>query len=236
MAAGGAAMFGDRTAAKHPRSRRRPHASPPAAGSASVDDFLTDAAAERLSRGLARGDPAALATLYELRFDWMISLLQRSTRRDESFAMDCAQDAWMRVARTPARCASAVALDAWLRRVALSAALDRLRSDAARRVREAEAVRVSDGVRSPSALAHALESIESVRDALDRAMMRSSPDDRGMLLMRFRAGMTLGQIGAACGLGAAAVDSRLRRLLAAMKDEHATQVRARERVGTKEEK
>jgi len=219
MAAGAAATIGDRTTAGASRIRHRTHASAPAvARTASVHDALSDAAADRLSRALARGDSAALASLYELRFEWMLTLLRRSTRRDESFAMDCAQDAWMRVARAPARCTSAAALDAWLRRVALSAALDRLRSDAARRVREAEAARVSDGVRAPSALADALASIESVRDALERAMARCSPDDRGLLVMRFRAEMTLGQIGAACGLGAAAVDSRLRRLIGALKE------------------
>lgn len=185
-----------------------------------MEALLTDAAAQRLSDGIARGDPTALAELYETRFDWMLDLVMRTTRRDESFALDCAQDAWMRVARGPVRCASAASLDAWLRRVALTAALDRVRSDAARRAREFE---VGDRARRQTAefvdeVEGTLESIDSVKEALSLALERCGSDDRALLLMRFRAGMTLGQIAAACGLGAAAVDSRLRRLLASMRE------------------
>lgn len=169
---------------------------------------LDDAAAQRMTHGIVQGDSAALASLYEARFDWMLILIQRTTRRDESFALDCVQDAWLRIARSPVRCANAAALDGWLRRVALSAALDRVRSDAARRMRE---------VTAASEIRSALAAIESLQGELRAALAQCSTDDRGLLLMRYRAGMTLAQIGAACGLGAAAVDSRLRRLLISLR-------------------
>lgn len=171
---------------------------------------LTDSAVRTLSDRLVKGDPAALAELYEARFDWMLAMLMRLTRRDESFTLDCVQDAWLRIARAPLRVPCVGALDAWLRRVAVSAALDRLRSDAARRLRERRVAHTE--VRST------LQSIESLRAALLAAVEQSDGEARGLLLMRFRAGMTLAQIAAACGIGAAAVDSRLRRLLGSLQD------------------
>jgi len=179
---------------------------------------LTDTSARRLSAALVRGDTAALGRLYDSRFDWMLAMLMHATRRDESFALDCAQDAWIRVARSPVECAGTAALDAWLRRVALSAALDRLRSDAARRLREMEAAaRASAHTAFVADLEQSLQSIDSVREALASALERCGEDERGLLLMRFRAGMTLGQIAAACGVGAAAVDSRIRRTLESLR-------------------
>jgi len=177
---------------------------------------LTDATVRRLTHRLVLGDASALAVLYEARFNWMLMLLQRTTRRDESFSLDCAQDAWLRVARAPVCCESAAMLDAWLRRVALSAALDRVRSDAARRLREITHARVH-AHEAASELHSMLQSIDSLSDALGKALDRCGSDERGVLLMRFRAGMTLGQIAASCGVGTAAIDSRLRRLLSSLR-------------------
>jgi len=170
---------------------------------------LSDEDARRLSRGLVHGDAASLAELYSARFEWTVALVIGATRRDESFALDCVQDAWLRVARAPVCCEGARALDAWLRRVALSAALDRLRSDAARRWRESRAMldEATDSLRS----------IDSVRAALDAALDQCACEERGLLFMRFRAGMTVRQIAAACGLGDASVDSRLRRLISSLR-------------------
>ncbi|MBX3355813.1 MAG: sigma-70 family RNA polymerase sigma factor [Phycisphaeraceae bacterium] len=172
--------------------------------------ILSDEDAKRLCQGMLAGTPSALADLYGARFDWMVSFISSTTRRDEAFALDCVQDAWLRIAGAPASCESAASLDAWLRRVALSAALDRLRSDASRRLRESRA--------AVTELRDSLRTIESVRAALDSAMDQCAPDERGLLLMRFRAGMTVRQIAAACGLGAAAIESRLRRTIASMRE------------------
>ncbi len=171
---------------------------------------LSDSDARRLGRALLAGDGAALAELYDARFEWMVSLIQACTRRDEAFALDCVQDAWLRIARAPARFDGAAALDAWLRRVALSAALDRLRSEASRRLRESKA--------AAAELRGSLRSIDSVRAALDSALDQCASEEHGLLFMRFRAGMSVRQIAAACGLGAAAVDSRLRRVLASLRE------------------
>jgi len=170
---------------------------------------LSDDEAQRLTQGLMAGDPTALAELYETRFEWMVELVVRGTRRDESFALDCVQDAWMRVARAPVRVDSVAALDAWLRRVALSAALDRIRCDASRVLREARVAAVEVDA--------SIQSIEAARAALHTALAQCAGEERSLLLMRFRAGMTVRQIAAACGLGAASVDSKLRRLLASLR-------------------
>lgn len=170
----------------------------------------TDELARSLSARLARGDADALAALYESRFDWMVGLLARVTRRDDSFVLDCAQDAWIRIASRPVPCPDAARLDAWLRRVALSCALDRLRSDASRVLRERSSA-------LPEAIEASIEGIESAQ----RALASADAESTGLLLMRYRAGMTVRQIGRAIGLGPAAAESRLRRALERVRSEQA---------------
>lgn len=194
--------------------------------------LLDDHAAASLSTRMVAGETEALGALYEARVDWMIALLARTIRRDESFVHDCVQDAWLRIARQPVRCPTVAALDGWLRRVALSAALDRLRSEGARRLRErATAGRDRRGRELGSArstidpshgAAHERRTLTATLDAIEslhRALDRSGAEERGLLLLRYRAGLTIAQIGATLGVGAAAVDSRLRRALGALRDE-----------------
>lgn len=187
-------------------------------------ESLSDSDARRWSDAIVDGDAMALASLYDARFEWMRRVLERATKRDEPFVLDCVQDAWLRVAQRPVRCSSAASLDAWLRRVALSAALDRVRADASRRWREVAVARerpdaAPDSNRSRAeSLARQVESIDSVRTALHHALDSVDARDHALLVMRFRAGMTLSQIAAACGLGAAAVDSRLRRAMHRLKE------------------
>ncbi len=223
---------------------------------------------DALTARLVAGDPDALAALYEAHFDRMVATIRRIARRDESFALDCAQDAWIRIARHPVRCPTAAALTAWLRRVAISAVLDRLRSDASRRLRElawaapapsdrgerwsrrapprdpiddrandprrdraegwpkrstrsrARTLASADAIPTSDA-AEAIEMIESIersQRALRMALESSAADVGSLLILRFRAGLTIAQIGGLLGLGPAAVDSRLRRAIRRLRD------------------
>ncbi len=131
----------------------------------------------------------------------------RRLGRRRDLAEDAAQEAWMRVARGPRACRDGASLDAWLRRVVRSAAIDLLRSELSRRAREQ---RVAAGRPEAVAFLEDLELLEEIRR--DLALIGGiSDDERAALELRARAGATLSQLGLLLGIGPAAVDSRLRR-------------------------
>ncbi|MBL9121756.1 MAG: sigma-70 family RNA polymerase sigma factor [Phycisphaerae bacterium] len=163
-----------------------------------------DAWAARVSAGIAAGSRESLGHLYGAKFDLLLTTVMRATRRDESFALDCVQDAMIRVATRIERMPSAASLDAWLRRVVLSAALDRLRkerSDASRAV--------AAGAQRPTRLADPVDEIATELSRLDHMLH----EDRGLLRLRYVAGLTLQQLAEHLGLAPTAVDSRLRRIV-----------------------
>lgn len=181
-----------------------------------------DVWARRVSAAIAGGSREALGQLYEAKFELLFLTARERTRRDESFALDCVQDAMMRVATSLPRLDSMAALDAWLRRVVLTAALDRLRAEsvhqtAIRELSQRERLGESglgDGGASPQArasLAH--DRIGAIEEEL-AALAIMHPDDRGLLSLRFVRGLTLPQLASHLGLAPAAIDSRIRRLLA----------------------
>jgi RNA polymerase sigma factor (sigma-70 family) len=178
------------------------HASDP--GDSAVRSTPTtdeDAWAARVSAGIAAGSRESLGSLYEAKFDLLYRTVRSFTRRDESFALDCVQDAMIRVATTMRRIETIATLDAWLRRVVLSAALDQLRRERAMRDRELT-----------RSLGSEEQHIAPIAD-IEREIARLDAGDRGLLRLRFAGGLTLRQIAEHLGLSSNAVDSRLRRLL-----------------------
>lgn len=162
--------------------------------------------AECTARAVA-GDRAAYEALFRMRCAFVEAEAARRLGRRRDLVDDVAQDAWLRVARGPRRCPDAASLDAWLRRVVRSAAIDLLRSELARRAREERAA-----MERPEAVAFLedLELLEQIRrDAA--AIGGISADERAALELRARADATLAQLARWLGIGEAAVDSRLRR-------------------------
>ncbi len=163
-----------------------------------------DARALRLSSSMVQGDRQALAELFE----WRCALVEvqalRSMGARSALAPDAAQEAWLRVARTPVVCSTLAALDSWLRRVTASAAVDLLRSDLARRVRER---RVARSRQEACAFLQDAAHLEVARHVL----LELSATDRSLLELRARTQATLVQMARAVGLGPAALESRLRR-------------------------
>jgi RNA polymerase sigma factor (sigma-70 family) len=96
---------------------------------------------------------------------------------------------------------SAVALDAWLVRAALSAALDRIKSEVARARREAQ------HVNAPGFNEHALA--QQLRAEIDRL----EPDDRDAITLRYVHGRSLDAVAVVLGIGSKAAESRVRRAL-----------------------
>lgn len=166
---------------------------------------LDDEWARSVSKRVAAGSRDALESLYAARFERLFRMIRSMTRRDDDFAIDCVQDAWLRVVRSLPALDSLDALDRWLARAAVSAALDRLRTDAARRRREL--------AHETSTTASDEPAIELLRSELRRLGER----DRTILDLRFRGGLSLQELGAALGIGMKSAEMRLRRALARLR-------------------
>jgi DNA-directed RNA polymerase specialized sigma24 family protein len=165
-----------------------------------------DARALRLSSHMVQGDRQALAELFEWRIELVEAQAWRSLGAHHALAPDAAQEAWLRVARAPVVCSTLPALDSWLRRVTASAAVDLLRADLARKVRER---RVARSRQEACAFLQDAAHLESARAVLAEL----SPTDRSLLELRARTESTFVQLARAVGLGPAALESRLRRAI-----------------------
>jgi len=166
-----------------------------------------DALVARCTARMVDGDRAAYETIFRTRCDFVERESARRLGRRQDLADDVAQETWLRIARRPLAFASAPALDAWLRRVVRSAAIDMLRSELARTTRESavargrdEAVRFLDDY-------ELLESLRSEIESLDGL----TPDERAMFEWKARTDATTARLAAWLGIGHAAVDSKLRR-------------------------
>lgn len=170
-----------------------------------------------LIRAIASGDIEAFARFYRRWFGPMFIMARRCAGRDESFCLDVVQDSMMRVIRSIRPMNDEVAVERWLHVVVKTCALDMLRRERRRRVREQRSK-----ARSPKLDA------SSSNDALElehriawlRDQIARLPSEQAHLLsLRFRFGWTLSQIGRAVGLKPGAVDGRLTRALATLREQ-----------------
>lgn len=166
------------------------------------DEWARDVSAE-----VAAGSRRALEALYEATFDDLLRYVRDRTRRDDAFALDCVHDAWLRVVDGMPPLSTRAALDGWLRRAALSAALDRLRRDHRRVARERSALQPTTA-----------DEPTDLREALARDLRALSPDDRDVLDLRFRRGLSLFALAEALGIGMKAAEMRLRRALGKLRE------------------
>lgn len=168
---------------------------------------LDDAAAAALTARMAAGDSSAYEALFRARCVLVEAEAARRLGRRRDLADDVAQEIWLRVARAPRACPGAASLDAWLRRIVRSAAIDLLRSELARVVRERS---VAMSREEAVAFLQDIEVLEQARrDAADIAGI--SPEERSIFELQVRTGATLDRIAGWLGVGRAALDSRLRR-------------------------
>jgi len=172
-----------------------------------VTDRRVDLPSETRTRttAVASGDTEAFAQFFNEWFDWMGREAARLSGRNDAFCADIVQDSMMRVIRSLKPFDAADDLRRWLRVVVRSCVYDRLRADARRRARDHAAGRAAS--RQPDA-----ELQERIR-WLEQELQSIGDVNADLLLMRYRFGWTLQQIGAAVGLKTGAVDGRLRRLL-----------------------
>ena len=169
-----------------------------------------DADAHALTVAITRGDREALGQLFDRYYTMMLNECRKSSGTNSILAEDAAQEAWLRVARRPVECSSAGQLAAWLRKVAMSASIDLLRSELARRVRERAVSRTNDeAVR----FLDDHDRLEEARIALI-SLERDTSDGALLLALRTRSEVTVAQLAKSLGIGASALDSKLRRAAA----------------------
>jgi RNA polymerase sigma-70 factor (ECF subfamily) len=172
----------------------------------------TDTAAQADLLDRARtGEREAFAELVERHHAELVRIAFAITG-DFDASRDSAQLAWIKAwqrlpsIREPGR------LRAWLIAIAANEARQHVRAHRRRQVREiAPAGR--DELAGPTTITSA--------DRLDlgAALVRLGPDERGLLAMRYLAGLSAEEIGLATGLTASGVRTRLSRLIARLREE-----------------
>lgn len=170
-----------------------------------ADNLSEDAWARQCTAGLARGVRSAYEALFVARCALVEAEAARRLGRRRDLVDDVAQETWLRVARGPRRCGSAVSLDAWLRTIVRSAAIDMLRSELARRCRERSVSRAE-----ATTFVEDVELLEALRCEGASALGLTS-EERWMLELRVRTGATMEQLAGWIGIGRGALDSKLRR-------------------------
>lgn len=164
---------------------------------------------EQLTRAVARGDRAALASFYESWFDRCYAAARRLTGRDEAFCLDVVQEAMLRVVRSIRPIASEGALASWMESVVRTAAIDLLRKESRRSARELHARGTGP---EPPTLAAAAIGAEQTAWAADA--VASLPEaDRVLLTERVIRNGTLRDAGAVAGMSGDAAHGRIRRAL-----------------------
>jgi len=173
---------------------------------------LSDSTRELCTR-IASGDTEALSRFYEQQFDFMYACARRFSGRDESACLDIVHDAMLRVIRSiPRTFDTEPELRAWLSRVVRSCALDMLRAEARRRIRDRNSSRHES---AHDSLADDLdERIAWLRREIEAQTMETAT----LIRLRHALGWTLARIGRAFNLSPGAVDGRINRALSTMRD------------------
>lgn len=158
--------------------------------------------AKGLTSRIAKGDSEAFTLLYEKWFDRMVGMAIASTDCDEAFAADAAQDAFVKLIRNPVVLENDRALTSYLRKLVITSAYDRLKSEKRRAVRENDRPAPAGGTPDRTRLGEVEEAI---------SLMETEQAD--LLIARFRFGWTLARIGERFNLATGAVDGRIGRLV-----------------------
>lgn len=168
---------------------------------------LDDAAAALITARMTAGDPSGYEALFRARCVLVEAEAARRLGRRRDLTDDVSQETWLRVARAPRTCPGAASLDAWLRRIVRSAAIDLLRGELARVVRER---RVAMTREEAVAFLQDSELLEQARrDTSD--IVGLTAEERAIFELQVRTGATMDRIASWLGVGRAALDSRLRR-------------------------
>ncbi|MBY0311799.1 MAG: sigma-70 family RNA polymerase sigma factor [Phycisphaerales bacterium] len=173
---------------------------------------ISEADALRHSRGIRRQDPAAITEFYEQWFDWSLATARALTRKDESFCLDVVQDTMLRVIRAIPEIDSAAAMRCWLSRTICNLAIDRIRRDDRRSIRERHAENPS----APPVSSDHLAQAETLA-WLNARLVELDAEDAALLRHRFAHDRTVRSIADASGRTEDATHGRIRRILHALR-------------------
>ena len=133
--------------------------------------------------------------------------IERVTRRDESFALDCLQEMFMRLAAHPPTVESHAALLAWMRVAALNVARNMIVSEQRRLRREGAVVGALDRGAGHGG-----------RESLDAILRQLDEDERTLVRLRHVEGMRIKAIAQAIGATPQAIESAIRRAMARLRE------------------
>lgn len=173
---------------------------------------ISDADVLRQTRGIRRQDPASITEFYEHWFDWSLATARALTRKDESFCLDVVQDTMLRVIRAIPELDTAAAMRCWLSRTICNLAIDRIRRDDRRSIRERRAENPS----APSASSDHLAQAESLA-WLNARLVELDAEDGALLSHRFAHDRTFRSIADSSGRTEDATHGRIRRVLHALR-------------------
>ncbi len=190
-------------------------ARPPRAATPSAPRGEPWSGAREVTRAVASGDPDAFARLYEHWFDRAYAVARRATGRDESFCLDVVQESFVKMIAKMKPVESDAALAVWVRRVVTRTALDMLRAERRRAAREEHRARTGAEPHDAGERAHA----DAARIGwLEEELRRLEHEEAQLILARHRFGWTLKSIGETFGLSPGAVDGRISRIVARLRD------------------
>jgi len=178
-----------------------------------LDHGAADERARRLTGAIRSGDHAALEEFYREWRGWCESVARDLSALAGEEPMDIVHDAMIRVARTSQPVRSDAALRAWLRRVIVSAALDRAR---ARRRREAR----DRGTRGPSRSDGPGDGLEAGEACLrlERELSALPMPDHALLRLRAVTDLSHARLAALLRTTEGSIHARLRRLHRALRE------------------
>lgn len=162
--------------------------------------------AARVTRAVRSGSREALAEIYDRCADDIVRSVRTTTRRDESFALDCLQEMFMKLAANPPIVDAHAAFIAWMRVTALNSARNSIVAEQRRKRREG----------ATHARDEASEGIGDA-DALERILAQLDEDQRALLRLRHVEGMRIKAIASALGAAPEAIESALRRIVARLR-------------------
>jgi RNA polymerase sigma-70 factor (ECF subfamily) len=131
---------------------------------------------------------------------------------DVDAARDSAQLAWIKAWQRLPSVREPERLRSWLIAIAANEARQHIRAQRRRRVREITPVQ--QDVQLPQNSSASADRLD-----LNAALVRLAPADRGLLAMRYLAGLNAEEIGVATGMTASGVRSRLSRLIARLRED-----------------
>jgi len=178
-----------------------------------------DARDLELVERIRAGDPDAWAELLEPYQDRLFGVCLRMVG-DRELAGDLAQDAMVRVIQRLHTFDGRSKLSTWMIRVTMNVCLSKLRSEKLRRHAPLESASVRDDSGSGRGEPTAGESVQSgeLRARLASALLRVSPDQRAILILRDARGLEYEQIAEVLGIAVGTVKSRLFRARSALRE------------------